>query len=138
MPKTNKMGIMDAVTALTTLGDEESGSESGEKPSPEKKDDTNEAEKKDDGPEEAEEGKMEEEEVKPRYIPEHKKPDAALTFPEKVRDALCCCWIVNVVLSYNLYQSSHAVIQCSVIVCILASEDTQPHIHHPHLHPNSS
>lgn len=68
---------MDAVTALATLGDEEEEEvvvEEEEK-----------VETKQDGEEEvtteevavAETGKV-------RYIPEHKKPDAALTFPEKV------------------------------------------------------
>jgi len=90
MPKTDKnkgMGIMDAVSALTTLGDEESGSEGGEKPSPEKKG-SYEQEKR--GSDEDENG-----DSKPRYIPEHKKPDAALTFPEKVRD---CHVGLNVIL----------------------------------------
>ena len=60
-----KDGVMDAVTALTTLGDEEEAK--GEEEFVEAK------AVGDDG----EGGKV-------RYIPEHKKPDAALTFPEKV------------------------------------------------------
>lgn len=56
-----KDGVMDAVTALTTLGDEE----------------------------EAKVETAEDEEDKVRFIPEHKKPDAALTFPEKVSSLLC-------------------------------------------------
>jgi hypothetical protein len=61
--------IMEAASALTALGDEEDseeGSESGSK-------------KDDDGDEE---GEMDE--SGKRFIPDHKKPDAALTFPEKV------------------------------------------------------
>lgn len=80
MPKSDKHGIMDAVSALTTLGDEESGDEGEAKASPEKKDD-------DTKPAAAKRGSDDGGEPKPRYIPEHKKPDAALTFPEKVRDS---------------------------------------------------
>jgi hypothetical protein len=55
---------MEAASALTALGDEEEIVNSLEKSLAE----SNEAK-----------------EARKRYIPEHKKPDAALTFPEKVR-----------------------------------------------------
>ena len=86
-PKGKINSIMDAVTALTTLGDEESGSDSEKKASPEKQGDEKDEAKENPVKEEMEdEGAKEDEESKPRYIPEHKKPDAALTFPEKVRN----------------------------------------------------
>jgi hypothetical protein len=59
--------IMEAASALTALGEEEDGEEGSESSS------------KKDG---EEEGEMDE--SGKRFIPEHKKPDAALTFPEKV------------------------------------------------------
>lgn len=84
-PKINS--IMDAVTALTTLGDEESGSDEEKKPSAENPVEETEEAKEEPVIEEqqAVDEVVKEEPVKPRYIPEHKKPDAALTFPEKVR-----------------------------------------------------
>lgn len=41
---------------------------------------------------------LNDEELK-RYIPEHKKADAALTFPEKVRNLMLCSvqWNIRVV-----------------------------------------
>mmetsp|Transcript_11165 Transcript_11165/g.25870 ORF Transcript_11165/g.25870 Transcript_11165/m.25870 type:complete len:117 (-) Transcript_11165:972-1322(-) len=72
--------IMEAASALTALGDEESGgsappSRTGS-PSPDDQE-----EQKEQAPPSP---------VK-RYIPEHKKPDAALTFPEKVCRKDCWC-----------------------------------------------
>ena len=64
--------IMEAASALTALGDEEDGEEGDEGTSNKQP-----QEDKEEG--EGKSGK--------RYIPEHKKPDAALTFPEKVRIA---------------------------------------------------
>ncbi len=63
--------VMEAASALTSLGDEESGSrptspKSEDKPVPLQ-------------PAEAED------KAKKRFLPEHKKADAAPTFPEKVR-----------------------------------------------------
>jgi hypothetical protein len=63
-PKSKFRTIMEAASALTALGDEEETVNSLEKSLAE----SNEAK-----------------EACKRYIPEHKKPDAALTFPEKVR-----------------------------------------------------
>jgi hypothetical protein len=63
-PKSKLRTIMEAASALTALGDEEEKGNSCEK---------NQAEAND------------AKEARQRYIPEHKKPDAALTFPEKVR-----------------------------------------------------
>ena len=64
--------IMEAVSALAALGDEDEEGEGkkGEKKNPGRKED-----------------KVEDAEFdsKKRFIPEHKRPDAALTFPEKVR-----------------------------------------------------
>ena len=59
--------IMEAASALTALGDEEDGEEGT----------SNKQLQEDNEEGEGKSGK--------RYIPEHKKPDAALTFPEKVR-----------------------------------------------------
>ena len=76
-PKGKLNSIMDAVTALTSLGDEDSTA-SGENPAQEEKDDANKPKADDDDSESAKSESK-------RFIPEHKKPDAALTFPEKVR-----------------------------------------------------
>jgi hypothetical protein len=65
-PKSKLRTIMEAASALTALGDEEETSNSLEKTPAE----------------------HEAKEASKRYIPEHKKPDAALTFPEKVRASL--------------------------------------------------
>jgi hypothetical protein len=73
--------IMEAASALTALGDEES--ESGSRPSSPKPN-SNEASKTS-----AEEAKQESSSSAKRYLPEHKKPDAAPTFPEKVRGRWC-------------------------------------------------
>jgi hypothetical protein len=92
-----KDGVMDAVTALTTLGDEEEGKV--EEESLQAK-----AVVGDDG----EGGKV-------RYIPEHKKPDAALTFPEKVSFNECSLWMhgsVGIVLYYSK-SSSYAYFECN-------------------------
>jgi hypothetical protein len=68
--------VMEAASALTALGDEESengeGAPSSPKIAPEESPDTTAAAAtpKDDGSK--------------RFLPDHKKPDAALTFPEKV------------------------------------------------------
>lgn len=65
--------IMEAASALTALGDEdEAEAEEGNTASKSAED------KEDDG-----------DTLGKRYIPEHKKPDAALTFPEKVRTNTC-------------------------------------------------
>ena len=67
--KAKLRSIMEAASALTALGDEdETGADEGKQVSQAK----GEEDDSEDTP-----GK--------RYIPEHKKPDAALTFPEKVR-----------------------------------------------------
>jgi hypothetical protein len=64
--------IMEAASALTALGDEESAVGSPPStPANSHKHELIEGEKKEGTPAK-------------RYIPEHKKPDAALTFPEKV------------------------------------------------------
>jgi hypothetical protein len=79
-PPGKENSIMDAVSALTSLGDEEDSNteESGgdSNPPPAKKP------KLED--QSAEESKAI---AAKRFIPDHKKPDAALTFPEKVREA---------------------------------------------------
>lgn len=62
--------IMEAASALTALGDEDEAAPEAEKGNPAAKAE----EDKEDGRDAP--GK--------RYIPEHKKPDAALTFPEKL------------------------------------------------------
>lgn len=97
-PKTKKgeklKSIMEAASALTTLGD--SGEEDGSAASsPEKED-----EDIDDKPKTVEIST-----ASKRYIPEHKKPDAALTFPEKLMKMMmwadkqpkdfCVAWIAD-------------------------------------------
>jgi hypothetical protein len=74
-------GIMEAASALTALGDEESdnsrpGSPIKEEEAPEAPaGDSGEKEQKEDSPK--------------RFLPDHKKPDAAPTFPEKVSKQRC-------------------------------------------------
>jgi hypothetical protein len=78
-PPGKEKSIMDAVSALTSLGDEEDSNneESGgaSNPPPAKK-----IKLEDEATEESKAIAAK------RFIPEHKKPDAALTFPEKVWD----------------------------------------------------
>jgi hypothetical protein len=68
---------MEAASALTALVNEESSEAQAPAAAPE-------AKKKEETADEAA-ARAEEEEDEKRFIPEHKKPDAALTFPEKVR-----------------------------------------------------
>mmetsp|Transcript_16760 Transcript_16760/g.27808 ORF Transcript_16760/g.27808 Transcript_16760/m.27808 type:complete len:368 (+) Transcript_16760:89-1192(+) len=87
--------IMEAASALTALGDEdEEGSEAGSK---KEGDDDEEGADGEDGEDDGS-GK--------RFIPDHKKPDAALTFPEKLMsmmktadkedtDEYCIAWLVD-------------------------------------------
>ena len=73
LTKEKLRSIMEAASALTALADEdEAEAEEGNEATKSEED------KEDDG---TSPGK--------RYIPEHKKPDAALTFPEKVRTNAC-------------------------------------------------
>lgn len=88
--KDKQRTIMEAASALTTLGGEQ------EK-------ETTITTKKDEKPEDTEEKKVESDEAMAkassakRFIPEHKKPDAALTFPEKV-----CNLYVAFLLSFKI------------------------------------
>ena len=83
---------MDAASALTSLGDEESeqGSRPGSPSNENNNDSENAAAKESDKTEIAvkkessDDEKDEGDEKGPRYLPDNKKPDAALTFPEKV------------------------------------------------------
>jgi hypothetical protein len=87
-PKEKLQSVMEAASALTALCDEDSangeGAPSSPKITPKKEEtpDTTTVEAagtpKDDGSK--------------RFLPDHKKPDAALTFPEKVSYILCCGW----------------------------------------------
>jgi hypothetical protein len=76
--------IMEAASALTALNNEEASSEQGNTSTPLSTEKTT-----DEAPEDHDEEEEEDEDgsssQKKRFIPEHKKPDAALTFPEKVR-----------------------------------------------------
>jgi hypothetical protein len=77
--------IVEAASALTSLVQEETGSSS--LPSPTREDNNTKTPKEESpaGNADSDESKDEEEdEPSKRFIPEHKKPDAALTFPEKV------------------------------------------------------
>ena len=78
-PKEKLQSIMEAASALTALGDEESTGSPSPTPisTPQKLSVKS--------PSSAAASAKEDEESPKRYIPEHKKPDAALTFPEKVR-----------------------------------------------------
>ena len=69
--------IMEAASALTALGDEEDTQESTLSPTK--------SNEKMESSEQTDNEETSEEKVLKRYIPDHKKPDAALTFPEKVR-----------------------------------------------------
>jgi hypothetical protein len=81
--------IMEAASALTSLGDEESetGSRScsptSKKEEEPKEAATEEVVKKEEITTEQKQGETKETSAK-RFLPEHKKPDAAPTFPEKV------------------------------------------------------
>ena len=81
-PKEKLHSVMEAASALTALCDEDSangeGAPSSPKITPKETPDTTAAAgtPKDDGSK--------------RFLPDHKKPDAALTFPEKVSYILCC------------------------------------------------
>jgi len=88
-PKAKLESIMEAASALTALAEEEStGAPS---PTPMSKMD-------------AKSPSSEDDDKAPRYIPEHKKPDAALTFPEKMmnlmryavdqnQEGFCVAWL---------------------------------------------
>jgi hypothetical protein len=84
-PKEKLQSVMEAASALTALADEES--ENGEdapsspKITPEESPDT------------TAEAESPKDENSKRFLPDHKKPDAALTFPEKVSYLLCCCFV---------------------------------------------
>ena len=86
--------IMEAASALTALNNEEASSEqqgnTSTPLSPEKTTDEAPNEAPEDHEEEEEEDEDEDGSTsqKKRFIPEHKKPDAALTFPEKVRNCI--------------------------------------------------
>lgn len=71
--------IMEAASALTALGDEESAE--GSRPGSPVNEDEAASDKKATTPTTTSKKKKEEK----RFLPDHKKPDAALTFPEKVR-----------------------------------------------------
>lgn len=77
---------MEAASALTALGDEESDEgRPGTPPNDDKKEiEGTKTEGKVDAPKSAEKSDMKEEDASKRYLPDHKKPDAAPTFPEKV------------------------------------------------------
>ncbi len=84
-PKEQLHSVMEAASALTALCEEESangeGAPSSPKVAPKESPDTPDTTAvagtpKDDGSK--------------RFLPDHKKPDAALTFPEKVSFILCC------------------------------------------------
>jgi hypothetical protein len=94
-PKTKLRSIMEAASALTRLGDEDSAASA--LPSPKREEETEETS------ETSETGTKAGKSTK-RFIPEHKKPDAALTFPEKLmnlmkfadkykNDNYCCSWL---------------------------------------------
>jgi cell division protein FtsN len=104
-PKEKIRSIMEAASALTALGEEESdasrpGSPSGES----KKEDYVNIESKDTetpGTFESAEDEEEKEAAK-RYLPDHKKPDAAPTFPEKVsHDPVFLCHFVRRICTGN-------------------------------------
>jgi hypothetical protein len=76
-PKAKLRSIMEAASALTRLGDEDS--EASAPPSPNREEEETEEETEETPETNTKAGK-----AAKRFIPEHKKPDAALTFPEKV------------------------------------------------------
>jgi len=80
--------VMEAASALTRLGDEEEGSQPPAAPGTEEAAVTEEVKVENGADQETnKEAADEEDDVgeKKRYLPDHKKPDAAPTFPEKVR-----------------------------------------------------
>jgi len=110
-PKEKLHTIMEAASALTSLGDEES---EGSRPGTPKATDKESANMGKDGEvegnltdeasrrlltEQKKAGEPSEENVEGldgetprRFIPEHKKPDSAITFPEKVSSLFVLCW----------------------------------------------
>lgn len=76
-PKEKLRSIMDAASALTSLGDEESEGSRPGSPKATKEEEPKVSEQDNQETKEAEDSPK-------RYLPEHKKPDAAPTFPEKV------------------------------------------------------
>lgn len=76
-PKAKLHTIMEAASALTSLGDEESENETS--PASASKDAA--------AAEEAEDAASDDSKPQKRYLPDYKKPDAAPTFPEKVSAA---------------------------------------------------
>lgn len=96
--------IMEAASALTALGDEEDGEDDSQ--SEDKKDNDGE----NDGSELDESGK--------RFIPDHKKPDAALTFPEKVSHVETVI-SDDFVIRYRCY-CSHLDSNAIVVICSIA------------------
>jgi hypothetical protein len=94
--------IMEAASALTALNNEEASSETEQvntitQLSPEKTNSETPNEAPEDHEEEEEEDDDEEgsSSQKKRFIPEHKKPDAALTFPEKVRNCIAFAFLLT-------------------------------------------
>ena len=73
--------IMEAASALTALGDESEEGSRPNSPDPSKPEPSEETKKE----EPSKETPKSEEEPPKRYLPSHKKADAAMTFPEKVR-----------------------------------------------------
>jgi len=78
-------GIMEAASALTALGDESDSGSRPNSPSRSAEDGTNDNETTDEQTEKNEDGG----DTPKRFLPDHKKPDAAPTFPEKVRTMAC-------------------------------------------------
>lgn len=108
--------IMDAASALTSLGDE-SENENNSRPSSPAKDGSKAEEPKettvetpDADKEVKEEAKSDLESGEKRYLPDHKKADAALTFPEKV-----CSLSAWRVLNWDV--KGAMVIACVCFVC---------------------
>jgi hypothetical protein len=92
VPKTkDRSSIMDAVNALAALGDDESESSSRTSPV------ASNSEKKGDSTTKADSNT--EADVK-RFLPEHKKPDAARTFPEKVGNRLVYSPVAAMALAF--------------------------------------
>jgi hypothetical protein len=90
--KEKLQSVMEAASALTALCDEESenGTPSSPKIVPKESPDTTAAAAtpKDDGSK--------------RFLPDHKKPDAALTFPEKVCYSLCHFLLIVITITSGL------------------------------------
>lgn len=80
--KTKLRTVMEAANALTRLGDED---ETAEEESQENRGSSDDNNNKEESCSSAGEGEGSEKGDGKRYLPEHKKPDAAPTFPEKVR-----------------------------------------------------